>query len=193
MPLKIKQHSPSPSDLAARARELAAHAEALASAITTLHHDIRAAREEPVRRAGFRCDTATGWARAGRVVNVHALLAAGVNADGHREILGLQVTSAEDGAGWLAFFRGPDRPRPGRRPARHLRRPPRPGRGHRRDAARRLMAAVPHSLRSEPRWGTGWVRWCTAARMGWSTGIRLRAAGLLSTEGAASACGRAGT
>src|ERR1700761_4851592 len=41
----------------------------------------------------------------GRVVNVHALLAAGVNADGHREILGLQVTSAEDGAGWLGFFR----------------------------------------------------------------------------------------
>jgi putative transposase len=41
----------------------------------------------------------------GRVVNVHALLAAGVNAGGHREILGLQVTSAEDGAGWLAFFR----------------------------------------------------------------------------------------
>jgi putative transposase len=36
---------------------------------------------------------------------VHALLAAGVNGDGHREILGLQVTSAEDGAGWLAFFR----------------------------------------------------------------------------------------
>ena len=29
----------------------------------------------------------------GRVVNVHALLATGVNADGHREILGLQVTS----------------------------------------------------------------------------------------------------
>jgi putative transposase len=41
----------------------------------------------------------------GRVVNVHALLATGVNCDGHREILGLQVTSAEDGAGWLAFFR----------------------------------------------------------------------------------------
>ncbi|MHA6785938.1 IS256 family transposase [Pseudonocardia saturnea] len=41
----------------------------------------------------------------GRVVNVHALLAVGVNADGHREILGLQVSSAEDGAGWLGFFR----------------------------------------------------------------------------------------
>ena len=42
---------------------------------------------------------------AGRTVNVHALLATGVNADGYREILGLHVTSAEDGAGWLAFFR----------------------------------------------------------------------------------------
>ncbi len=31
----------------------------------------------------------------GRVVNVHALLATGVNADGHRGILGLQVTSVE--------------------------------------------------------------------------------------------------
>lgn len=41
----------------------------------------------------------------GRVVNVHALVATGVNADGFREILGLQVTSGEDGAGWLAFFR----------------------------------------------------------------------------------------
>ena len=41
----------------------------------------------------------------GRVVHVHALVATGVNADGHREILGLQVSSAEDGAGWLGFFR----------------------------------------------------------------------------------------
>jgi transposase-like protein len=41
----------------------------------------------------------------GRVVNVHVLTATGVNADGHREILGVDVTSAEDGAGWLAFCR----------------------------------------------------------------------------------------
>jgi putative transposase len=41
----------------------------------------------------------------GRVARVHALLAVGVNADGHREILGLDVTTVEDGAGWLAFFR----------------------------------------------------------------------------------------
>src|SRR3954470_6869711 len=41
----------------------------------------------------------------GRTVNVHALLAVGVNADGGREVLGLDVASDEDGAGWLAFLR----------------------------------------------------------------------------------------
>ena len=41
----------------------------------------------------------------GRTVGVHALVATGVNAEGYGEILGLQVTSTEDGAGWLAFFR----------------------------------------------------------------------------------------
>ncbi len=41
----------------------------------------------------------------GRVVNVHCLVATGVNADGYREILGIQVSTGEDGAGWLAFFR----------------------------------------------------------------------------------------
>jgi putative transposase len=41
----------------------------------------------------------------GRVVPVHALVATGVDADGHRQILGIQVSTSEDGAGWLAFFR----------------------------------------------------------------------------------------
>jgi len=41
----------------------------------------------------------------GRIVKVACLLATGVNADGYREILGLQVASTEDGAGWLTFFR----------------------------------------------------------------------------------------
>ncbi|UZG60500.1 IS256 family transposase (plasmid) [Rhodococcus opacus] len=41
----------------------------------------------------------------GRVVNVHTLVAVGVNAEGYREILGVDVTSSEDGADWLAFFR----------------------------------------------------------------------------------------
>jgi putative transposase len=42
----------------------------------------------------------------GRVVNTHVLVATGVNADGHREVLGVDIVSAEDGAGWLGFFRG---------------------------------------------------------------------------------------
>jgi putative transposase len=41
----------------------------------------------------------------GRTVNVHALVAVGVNADGGREVLGVDVASDEDGAGWLAFLR----------------------------------------------------------------------------------------
>jgi putative transposase len=39
-------------------------------------------------------------------VNVHALIATAVNADGKREILGIEVASSGDGAGWLAFLRG---------------------------------------------------------------------------------------
>ena len=41
----------------------------------------------------------------GRTVNVHCLIATGVNAAGYREIPGIDVTSSEDGAGWLAFLR----------------------------------------------------------------------------------------
>jgi hypothetical protein len=41
----------------------------------------------------------------GRTVNVHALITVGVTADGEREVLGLEVASEEDGAGWLGFLR----------------------------------------------------------------------------------------
>jgi putative transposase len=41
----------------------------------------------------------------GRVVNVAALVAVGVNSDGQREILGIDITTTEDGAGWQAFLR----------------------------------------------------------------------------------------
>jgi transposase-like protein len=44
--------------------------------------------------------------KAGRSQIVHALIAVGVNADGQREVLGLDVVGAEDRAGWLAFLRG---------------------------------------------------------------------------------------
>ena len=41
----------------------------------------------------------------GRVGNTAALVATGVNADGDREILGLDIGAAEDGAAWTAFLR----------------------------------------------------------------------------------------
>jgi putative transposase len=41
----------------------------------------------------------------GRIANVAALVATGVNAAGFREILGLDLVTSEDGAGWLAFVR----------------------------------------------------------------------------------------
>lgn len=40
----------------------------------------------------------------GRVINAVALLATGVNGDGHREVLGLRVATAETGAAWNEFF-----------------------------------------------------------------------------------------
>jgi transposase-like protein len=39
----------------------------------------------------------------GRVRNVSVMVATGVNADAHREILGIQVATGETHAGWLAF------------------------------------------------------------------------------------------
>ena len=42
----------------------------------------------------------------GRIVNVAVIVATGVNADGHREILGVELITTEDGAGWTAFLRG---------------------------------------------------------------------------------------
>jgi transposase-like protein len=44
---------------------------------------------------------------AGRIVKVACVVATGVNADGHREVLGVDVLTGEDGAGWTAFLRDP--------------------------------------------------------------------------------------
>jgi len=41
----------------------------------------------------------------GRVVNVAVVIAIGVSMTGHREVLGLDVITVEDGAGWTAFLR----------------------------------------------------------------------------------------
>ncbi|HEV3361995.1 MAG TPA: IS256 family transposase [Pseudonocardiaceae bacterium] len=75
-----------------------------------LDAQVKAFRERPLDAGPYTfvaMDALTIKVREnGRIVNVHALIATGVNNDGHREILGLEVTSAEDGAGWLAFLRG---------------------------------------------------------------------------------------
>jgi len=42
----------------------------------------------------------------GRVVGVATLIATAVTADGRREIIGVDVITTEDGAGWTAFLRG---------------------------------------------------------------------------------------
>ena len=42
----------------------------------------------------------------GRVVNVCAVVATAVNAEGYREILGIDVVTTEDGPAWTAFLRG---------------------------------------------------------------------------------------
>jgi putative transposase len=86
----------------------------------------------------------------GRVVGVHTLIATGVNAEGYREILGLPVSSAEDRAAWLAFFRdlatrglsgvglatSDAHPEIGRRDRRH------PAGG--------VLAALPNALHDDP-------------------------------------------
>jgi transposase-like protein len=42
----------------------------------------------------------------GRIVNVCVVHATGVNREGYRESLGLEIVTQEDGAAWLAFLRG---------------------------------------------------------------------------------------
>lgn len=86
----------------------------------------------------------------GRVVNAVVMLATGVNADGHREVLGMRVATSETGPAWNEFFRRSGRPRTVRGPAGHLRRPPRPRGSDRGEPARCRLAALPHSLRREP-------------------------------------------
>jgi len=86
----------------------------------------------------------------GRVVNVRALVATGVNADGHREILRSAGPLRRGRRRLAGLLPRPDRARTHRSSAGHQRRPPRPGRRDRGDPARCGLAAVPNSLRREP-------------------------------------------
>jgi hypothetical protein len=63
MTIMIKDSARYAEAAAARSLSLAVRIEALADEIDALHGDIRDARDEPVRSAGFRCDTAIGWLR----------------------------------------------------------------------------------------------------------------------------------
>ena len=42
---------------------------------------------------------------AGRIVNVHAVIATGVNAQGFREVLGVDIVTSEDGTAWTQLLR----------------------------------------------------------------------------------------
>ena len=67
-------------------------------------------RNRPLDAVPYSCvwvDALTQRCRdGGRVVNVVTAIATGVNADGRREILGVDVFTAEDGAAWTSFLRG---------------------------------------------------------------------------------------
>jgi transposase-like protein len=66
-------------------------------------------RSRPLDRGPYRyvwADALTQRCReGGRIVNVALVLATGVNAEGHREILGFDIVTTEDGTGWTAFLR----------------------------------------------------------------------------------------
>jgi putative transposase len=75
----------------------------------TLDAEVAAFRSRPLDAAPYPylwLDALAVKAREeGRVVSVWAVVATGVSASGHREILGLDIFSAEDGAAWTQFLR----------------------------------------------------------------------------------------
>ncbi|MGK7221663.1 IS256 family transposase [Kocuria flava] len=76
---------------------------------TDLDEHVESFRHRPLDTAGpftfVAADALTMKVReGGRVVNAVVLLATGVNGDGHREVLGMRVATAETGAVWNEFF-----------------------------------------------------------------------------------------
>ncbi len=75
-----------------------------------LDEQVEAFRTRPLDQGPYTfvaADAVTMKVReAGRVVNVSVMIATGINVDGHREVLGVDVCSSESSAGWLGFFRG---------------------------------------------------------------------------------------
>jgi putative transposase len=75
-----------------------------------LDQQVEAFRNRPLDGAPYTyvwLDAITQKVReGGRIENVACVIATGVNAAGAREILGLDLHTSEDGAGWTAFVRG---------------------------------------------------------------------------------------
>jgi len=74
-----------------------------------LDEQVEAFRHRPLDAAGpftfVAADALTMKAReAGRVINAVVLVATGVNGDGHREVLGMRVATAETKTAWNEFF-----------------------------------------------------------------------------------------
>ena len=74
-----------------------------------LDEHVAAFRHRPLDESGpftfVAADALTMKVReGGRVINAVCLVATGVNGDGHREVLGLQVATSETGAAWNTFF-----------------------------------------------------------------------------------------
>ncbi len=76
----------------------------------SLDADVESFRTRPLDAGPYRylwIDAITQRSReAGRIVNVCAVVATAVNANGQREVLGIDVVTREDGAAWTAFLRG---------------------------------------------------------------------------------------
>lgn len=77
---------------------------------TELDEVVEGFRNRPLADGPYACvwlDAMTQRCReGGRVVNVVMVIAIGVNRDGRREVLGIDVVTSEDGAGWTDFLRG---------------------------------------------------------------------------------------
>ena len=75
-----------------------------------LDHPVEAFRTRPLDGGPYTylwLDALTQKVReGGRIANVACVIATGVDAAGAREILGLDLHTSEDGAGWTAFLRG---------------------------------------------------------------------------------------
>lgn len=74
-----------------------------------LDEHVESFRHRPLDAAGpftfVAADALTMKVReGGRVINAVVLIATGVNGDGHREVLGLRVATAETGPAWNEFF-----------------------------------------------------------------------------------------